>query len=377
MANNEFSTKSVGLIFEEIRARAISLGFCLCGAVGVEEPRYYSIYESWLNKRHHGTMIYLDSDRHRRLRRDPSILVPWARSALVLGWPYLLSDSSSAEPVGLIAGYAASEDYHLALPRILMKLIIDLPEIFGCPVQSQIFTDSAPILERELGVRAGLGWIGKNSCLLNSNHGSAFVLVEVFLDQDLPVSSEIQMDRCGQCHRCIDACPTGCILPDRTIDAGRCLSALTIENKESLPKEFQAAVGNHLFGCDVCQSVCPWNRSKKRINDAPPSLDEREMISLLSIDEAEFRARFTGSALLRVKRRGLMRNLCVVLGNLRSHAAVPTLGSILANDPDPMIRLSAALALIGIDPGLAKELILKQLPSESDPVFLDGICKWI
>ena len=167
-------------IEEEIKARAISLGFCLCGSVGMEESRYYSIYETWLNQRHNGTMAYLSSDRHRLLRRNPSFLVPWAKSALVLAWPYLLSAKSPVEPVGLIAGFAASEDYHLALPRILAKLIDELPLIFGLPVQSQVFTDSAPILERELGVRAGLGWIGKNSCLLNPDHGSAFLLAEVF-----------------------------------------------------------------------------------------------------------------------------------------------------------------------------------------------------
>ena len=377
MVANEFSTKSIDLIFEEIKARAISLGFCLCGSVRMETSKYYSVYESWLNKRHHGSMTYLDSDRHRLLRRDPSILVPWAKSALVLAWPYLLSDTSPADPIGLIAGYAGSEDYHLALPRILRQLTDELPAIFGRPVQSEVFTDSAPILERELGVRAGLGWIGKNSCLLNPDKGSAFLLAEVFLDQELPVSSEVQPDRCGHCRRCIDACPTGCILPDRTIDAGRCLSTLTIENKGLIPKEFLPAAGNRLFGCDVCQSVCPWNRSRKRINVDPPMLDEQEMISFLAIDEAQFQTRFAGSALLRVKRRGLIRNLCAVLGNLHSRAAVPALGSVLSRDPDPMVRLSAASALMGIDPGLAKELISRHLPSESDPVFLAGILEWI
>lgn len=377
MANNEFPTKSINLTYEEIKARAFSLGFCLCGSVRMEESKYYSVYESWLNKQHHGSMVYLDSDRHRTIRRDPSILVPWAKSVLVLAWPYLLSDTSPSEPVGLIAGYAASEDYHLALPRILAKLIDELPEVFGYPVQSQIFADSAPILERELGVRAGLGWIGKNSCLLNPDHGSAFLLAEVFLDQELPDGNETQAERCGQCHRCIDACPTGCILPDRTIDAGRCLSALTIENKGPLPREFHSAVGNRLFGCDVCQSVCPWNQSRKKIKVDPPTLDEKEMIALLSIDDVGFHARFTGSPLWRVKRRGLIRNLCTVLGNLRSSAAVPALGSVLSSDPDPMIRLSAATALMNIDPGMAKELISRHLATETDPVFLDGIREWI
>jgi epoxyqueuosine reductase len=377
MENYSKSLQSIDSLPQKIKARAESLGFCLCGITGVEELEKYPIFERWLDGNHFGSMDYLNSGRHRDLRQHPLRLVPWARSILVLAWPYMLGDSTPTGQNGLIAGYAGSIDYHIALPRILQPLIDELPRLFGLPVRSQIYTDSAPILERELAVRAGLGWIGKNSCLINPQYGSSFLLAELFIDQELPAEEGTPIDRCGQCTRCIDACPSQCILPDRTIDAGLCLSALTIENKGAIPRQFHPAVSNRLFGCDRCQSVCPWNRSRGKIDPVSNSLDQAEMISLLSIDESQFRTRFKNTAFMRLKRHGLIRNLCTVLGNLRSLDAVPVLESILANDPDPMIRLYAAAALIQIDPVPSRELISGVIARETDAAFLEGIREWM
>jgi len=349
MENQNSCYTSIESISNKIKARAVNLGFCLFGITSIKKPEQYNKYETWLAANQHGDMEYLDSERHRNLRQDPLNLVPWAKSILVLAWPYLLSDSSAKPHHGVIAGYAGEHDYHHFLPNIIESLISELPMLFGGPVQSQVFTDSAPILERELAVRAGLGWIGRNSCLIHPDHGSAFLLAELFIDQELPATNEKYIDLCGKCHRCVDACPTQCILPDHTIDAERCLSNLTIENKGLIPQEFLPFIENRVLGCDLCQSVCPWNQSRKKIDPNPRSFDEQEMISLLSINDERFQKQFSETVFLRLKRHGLIRNLCAVLGNLKSTSAIPALESVFLNDPSPIARRSAEEALFRID----------------------------
>ena len=312
-------------------------------------------------------MEYLNSDRHQNLRQKPTNLIPWARTIVVLGWPYALNRSSGEEQCGQIAGYVGSEDYHLMIPNVVQPLLVELPKLCGSPLQAQVFCDSAPILERELGVRAGLGWIGKNSCLINPVVGSAFLLAEVFLDIQIAPDPPNVHDRCGNCHRCIDACPAGCILPDRTIDASRCISALTIEEKRVIPRDAIKAIGNRVFGCDVCQIVCPWNRIKGVENQTESlSLSLTEMDTLLTISEIEFKERFGRSSFWRSKRPGLIRNLIMVLGNLGYSASQSNLIQLLENDPDPVIRISAAGALQTIDSMTGHEYIALQLSRERD-----------
>ena len=312
-------------------------------------------------------MEYLSSDRHRNLRKQPTNLAPWARTIVVLGWPYSLNRSSGNEQCGQIAGYVSSEDYHLKIPCILQPLLDSLPELCNSTVQTQVFCDSAPILERELGVRAGLGWIGRNSCLINPTVGSAILLAEVFLDIEIAPDSLFAHDRCGNCHRCIDACPAGCILPDRTIDASRCISALTIEEKGSIPPDAARIIGNRVFGCDVCQAVCPWNQSHKSVNQIENlSLSLSEMDALLTINETEFKERFGRSAFMRSKRRGLIRNLTTVIGNLGFSGSHANLIELFEHDPDPVIRISAAGALLAIDPVNGHEYISLQVSTEKD-----------
>jgi epoxyqueuosine reductase len=175
-----------------------------------------------------------------------------------------------------------------------------------------------------------------------------------------------QEDRCGNCHRCIDACPTSCILPDRTIDAKRCISALTIETKGSLTPSLQEKVGNHVFGCDVCQSVCPWNKRSETADPLSSSLTLERMTSLLSLQENDFRVRFLNTVFIRGKCRGFVRNLCAVLGNLKSTASLEKLSELLASDPDPVIRVSAATAMMSIDPTIARQKIMDSLAKEPD-----------
>lgn len=345
----------------EIKARAKSLGFCLCGFTSLEEMQDYPIFEKWLAEKQNGEMTYLESDRHRLFRERPQNLVPWAKTAIMLAWPYTLNYMSDKALSGQIAGYVGIEDYHLLLPRTLQPLLDELPNILGKPVQAQVYCDTAPILERELGVRAGLGWIGRNSCLINPEFGSAFLLVEVFLDASLPPDAPYKEDRCGNCHRCINACPANCINPNRTIDANRCISALTIEGKGTTPEKYSRVIGTRVFGCDVCQSVCPWNlKNKSAALSKTKSLSVSEMNSLLAISEESFRDQFKDSAITRAKRRGLIRNLCAVIGNINGQECIDNLVKLLETDPDPVIRASAAQALITLGPGKIKSEILSK-----------------
>jgi epoxyqueuosine reductase len=333
-------------ILGQIEARAKSLGFCLCGVIQANEMTEYRRYLEWLEQGNYGCMGYLDTERHRELRQDPRKLSPWVRSIVVLAWPYELNRSSGAEQYGQIAGYVDGEDYHIALPRILKSLVDELPLLFGGDIRVQVYTDSAPILERELAVRAGLGWIGKNSCLIHPEHGSSFLLTELFLDQEISSRSPQITDHCGTCHRCVDACPTSCIRLDRTIDARQCISAWTIEDKGVFSENQQKLISNRLFGCDICQAVCPWNKS---VNVASAgqgkNLPVKEMIALLSITETEFKTRFRASAISRAKRPGLIRNLCAVLGNLGSVESIKPLKELLSSEPDPLIYPTAQMAL--------------------------------
>jgi epoxyqueuosine reductase len=358
----------------QIKARATSLGFCLCGVTSTDEMHDYPIFENWLIDKQYGCMTYLASDRHRLLRKKPQDLAPWAQSVIVLAWPYTLNRASEDSESGQIAGYAGSEDYHTLLPRTLQPMLDELPEMCGKPVRAQVFCDSAPILERELGVRAGLGWIGRNSCLINPEIGSAFLLAEIFLEIDLPSDTPLTDDRCGNCRRCIVTCPTGCINPNRTIDADRCISALTIELKGLIPQEYSETIGNRVFGCDLCQAVCPWNnKTSTGAQGKANSWSVAEMNELLTLSEASFREQFKDNSILRAKRRGLIRNLGVVIGNLKSKAAYANLVKLLETDPDPVIRISAASALLKIDPENAGQQISRLASVEEDPEFRDEL----
>lgn len=367
MTSPDSEIQSSEKVVLEIKARAESLGFSLCVVTDAGPLSGFPRYEKWLQERRHGNMTYLNSERHRTSRAAPTNLVPWVKSILVLAWPYRLNTFDESDIRGLIAGYVGAEDYHLSLPRILQPLVDGLPALVGREVRVQIFTDSAPILERELAARAGLGWIGKNSCLINPRFGSAFLLAEVFLDCELPPDAPFQEDHCGTCRRCIDACPTGCILPDHTIDASRCISALTIETRGILTSAEQRAIGNHLFGCDICQSVCPWNSKVDTYAPDACSQSQEQMISLLSIGNEEFRTRFRNSAILRSKRSGLVRNACAVLGNLRSRPSLERLKAICESDPDSVLRVTAGRALLEIDPVPARESIKQFIADETNP----------
>jgi epoxyqueuosine reductase len=333
---------------QTIKDKARQLGFILAGVTTPDPPPHISTFENWLAQRRHGTMEYLATERSRARRADPRQILPECKAILVLATPYNPPLSFKGEGFGergQIAAYARSEDYHDTLPSRMKELVEFIEQQVGSPVRNRWYTDTGPILERDLAQRAGIGWIGKNTCLIHPRQGSYFLLSEILLDLALEPDPPFTTDHCGTCTRCIDACPTDCILPDRTLDASRCISYLTIELKDEVPKELREKIGNWVFGCDICQQVCPWNRFAKEGDPAfgddcstPPLAGE------LLISKQEFNQRFKGSPVKRAKRRGYLRNVAVALGNTGDMHMLPVLQNAL-NDEEPMIREHAQWAI--------------------------------
>ena len=336
---------------QTIKEQARRLGFPLAGVTAPEPPPHFSTFERWLDAGQHGNMAYLADGRARARRGDPRLILPECQSILVLAAPY--ADPRSAEasdqpgPSGRVAAYAWGDDYHDVFPARLKELVAFIEAEVGHPVPNRYYTDTGPLLERDLAQRAGLGWIGKNTCLINPKHGSYFLLAEILLGIGLEPDPPFLNDHCGTCTRCIQACPTDCILPDRTINARRCISYLTIELKEDIPEELRPLLGDWVFGCDVCQMVCPWNRfASERVDGTfSPRLDvsRPNLIHELELTPETFNRKFKGNPVKRAKRRGYLRNVAVALGNSQNREVLPALENAL-DDPEPLVREHAAWA---------------------------------
>jgi epoxyqueuosine reductase len=300
-------------------------------------------------------MDYLATERSRARRADPRQILPECRSILVLATPYRpplpgeegLRVSEHFQPH--IASYAQGDDYHDILPVRMQELVQFIESQVGRSITNRWYTDTGPILERDLAQRAGIGWIGKNTCLIHPGHGSYFLLSEILLDLELEPDAPFITDHCGTCTRCIEACPTDCILPNRTIDATRCISYLTIELKESIPLELREKIGDWVFGCDICQQVCPWNRFAV---EADPAFDAKTppqtLTEELDLTPQAFNQRFKRSPIKRAKRRGYLRNVAVALGNTGDRHALPVLQNALT-DEEPMVREHAQWAIDQIE----------------------------
>jgi epoxyqueuosine reductase len=343
---------------ERIKIKSRQLGFILAGVTLPEPPPHYSTFERWLAQGHQGTMNYLADERSRTRRADPKQILPECKSILVLATPYFPPSRAERSNsvveaqgegentiTGNIASYARGADYHDILPARMKELVQFIEAQVGGPVKNRWYTDTGPILERDLAQRAGIGWIGKNTCLINPRQGSYFLLSEIFLDLALEPDPPFTTDHCGTCTRCVQACPTDCILPDRTLDATRCISYLTIELKDDIPLELRHKIGDWVFGCDICQQVCPWNRFASEGDSAfdsktpPPSLTEE-----LTLTPQAFNQHFKRTPIQRAKRRGYLRNVAVALGNTGDMHILPVLQNAL-NDEERMIREHARWAM--------------------------------
>jgi epoxyqueuosine reductase len=371
---------------ERIKAEAYRLGFDLAGVTAPEVPPHFAEYKDWVEKGRQAEMDYLASQRAIERRADPRLILLECRSILVLGMRYpdpreaeiYQSAKTSTGPSGKVAAYAWGEDYHDLIPEKLKALVSFIENEVGEPVPNRWYTDTGPILERDLAQRAGLGWIGKNTCLIDPNSGSYYLLAEILLGITLEPDEPIRTDHCGTCTRCLEACPTACILPDRTLDAGRCISYLTIELKGPIPEDLRPLLGDWIFGCDICQEVCPWNlRFSKAVGKTglqprqgvpKPSLRDE-----LSLSPAGFNQKFKGSPVKRAKRRGYMRNVVVALGNIGGIEDIPALEKVLLEEIEPLVRRHAAWALARIGADAAVEALKKAAHSESDSAVLDEI----
>jgi epoxyqueuosine reductase len=369
-----------------LKAEALRLGFHLVGVTTPQPPDHVSVFENWLRQGRHGEMNYLATGHSRRCRAAPDQVLPECESVLALGILYSPSvktqPASQAETLsGRIASYAWGKDYHSVLAGRLEALANFIEAKTGHPIPRRCYTDSGPVLERDLAQRAGLGWIGKNTCLINPHLGSYFFLAEILLGIPLEPDQPFHADRCGSCTRCIEACPTNCILPDRTLDASRCISYLTIELKGPIPKAMRPLVGNWVFGCDICQQVCPWNsRETPSRQDQPLELAFTARVDMpqpaltqeIKLTPQAFNLRFKGNPVKRAKRGGYLRNVAVALGNSHNPAAIPDLVQALINEPDTLVRRHVAWALGQIGSPIAHRVLQQAIKTEKDPeVYLE------
>jgi epoxyqueuosine reductase len=342
-------------------------------------PLHYPVYEKWLSAGRQGTMAYLATERARQRRANPSLILEDCQSVLVLGIrypsPLEIPADKTAEPHGRVASYAWGDDYHWVIPARLDQLIGRLEKIIGKPVDRRAYTDTGPILEREFSQAAGLGWIGKNTCLISPTQGSYFLLAEIFLNVGIEPDPPFLPDRCGSCTRCITACPTHCIMPDRTLDANRCISYLTIEHKGTIAPDLRPLMGDWIFGCDVCQAVCPWNirfthPDSEPVFAARPDVPRPTLRSELYLTPQEFNRKFRRSPVLRAKRRGYLRNIAITLGNAKDPAGVSDLANALLSDTEPLVRAHAAWALGQIGTQEARLNLESAHKREVDPAVL-------
>jgi epoxyqueuosine reductase len=359
-----------------IKEEAHKLGFVLAGITTPDPPDHLEQVDSWLSSGYHGTMEWIAGDDSRSKRADPRLILPECQSILVLAIPYPHPRGNLHG--GNIAAYALNQDYHLVLEKRLQLLVQKLEGWAGGPVPNRWYTDTGPILEKELARRAGLGWMGKNTLLINRENGSYFLLAEILLGIELLPDPPHTESFCGSCTRCLETCPTGALVAPYTLDARRCTSYLTIENREGIPLDLRTRMGDWVFGCDICQLVCPWNKPGAEYHGILEELQPRQelvdldLIAELKLTQDEFSARFRGSPIKRARRRGYLRSTAVALGNRGEADAVPALTAAL-NDEEELVRGHAAWALGRIGGSLARQVLEAAEQKESHPAVRDEI----
>jgi epoxyqueuosine reductase len=368
---------------QALEQRAHEEGFSLVGITTAAASDHIDFYRSWVGDGRHGEMAYLARPDAVRRRGDLSETLADVRSCVVVAHEYRVDDPPGVpddRSRAVFARYARGDDYHDVMRDKLERLLSWLADQVEGGVRGKAYVDTGPLLEREIGARAGLGWFGKNTVLINPSRGSYFFLGVLLLDLELPPDDPFTEDRCGSCSACLDACPTGALLGRDAsgapvIDARRCISYLTIELRGAIPTELRPAMGNRVFGCDICQEVCPWNArfshpASEPAYSARTELDGPSLVALadllLAVDESGFRKELAGSPVLRAKRVGLLRNVAVALGNWGSVEAIPVLERAL-DDSSPLVRAHAGWALGRVASRAAKEALGRRLGLEQDP----------
>lgn len=348
-----------------LQQRARELGFDVCRVTSAAPPASAAQLTRWLEAGHHGEMAWLARNADKRI--DPTQVLAGVRSVVCLAVSYAApgdvavtksraqkssATESLAAPVsGVVARYARHADYHDVLAAPLRQLTDFLNDLGGPDTRSLWYVDTGPILERDLAQRAGVGFIGKHTNLISRELGNWFFLAEILTTLELEPDGP-EKNHCGSCTRCLSACPTRAITAPFQLEARRCISYLTIELKGAIPVEFRRAIGTRIYGCDDCLAVCPWNRFARESSLLRPharaDLTAPDLLELLALDDAGFKRRFAGTPLLRTKRRGLLRNVCVALGNTGDPRALPALARAAA-DPEPLIAEHAAWAIAEIE----------------------------
>ncbi|MSQ06537.1 MAG: tRNA epoxyqueuosine(34) reductase QueG [Dehalococcoidia bacterium] len=375
-----------------IKQYALELGFDLVRVTSADE--FLRDRDIALERLGRGLMDGLPWYTAERIRRGsrPQELLPGARSIICLGLSYWRGDEPAADPepaggstgspraglalAGRVARYAQGLDYHTVMKRRMRECVAGLSARLDRSIAARWYVDDGPMLDRAAAARAGLGWFGKNTNILTSSHGSWVVLGQIITDLELEPDLPLKKS-CGQCRRCIPACPTGALAAEApyVIDNTRCISYLTIEHRGAIPRELRPLMQDWVFGCDLCQEVCPVNRAAQPSRETTfgrKDLALLELVGLLSMTEAEFRARFRGTPILRAKRAGLQRNACVALGNRRDSAATPALARAL-REGEPLVRSHAAWALGQICGVEAKASLEQAREQEADSEVLAEI----
>jgi epoxyqueuosine reductase len=352
-----------------VRCAALNEGFVSAGFARLERLNERDdFFSQWLAEGRAGEMAWLARDPERRL--DPRLLDSRLQSVISLAYPYAPAPPPPIdwreELRGRIAAYAIGADYHAT---VLMKArrVAAVLERQEPAATFRLYVDTGPLLEREWAARARLGWFGRNTNLINRYHGSYFFLAEILTDLALEPSAEPYREHCGTCRECLDLCPTGALSQGYRLEPRICISYLTIEHRGVIARELRPQLGNWIFGCDICQEVCPWNSDRAAIE---PSCDELmpSLGEILALDAEGFSRRFRNSAIKRAKRKGLLRNAAIALGNSGNPAAIPILGRVLEGEPEPLIRAHAAWAVGRLGGRIAQAILERRRMRDPDEI---------
>ena len=341
--NNFLTKKDLSLLAEQIKLWSSELGFSSIGITDIDLSQDQRYLEKWLEKDYHGEMKYME--RHGKKRSQPAELVEGTKRIISLSMNYLPENYNGLELLkedkkAFVSGYARGRDYHKIMRSRLKKLVSKIK--VHSSHENRVFVDSAPVLEKALAQKAGLGWIGKNTLLLNKNAGSYFFLGEIYTDLELPIDEPEIVNHCGSCTSCMDVCPTKAFEGPNQLDARKCISYLTIEYKGSIKEELRPMMGNRIFGCDDCQIFCPWNKFLKITDEADfkprHNLDDIDLSNLFMWSEEEFLKKTQGSPIRRAGYESWLRNIAIALGNAESSVEVLRVLHSRKDDPSEIVK---------------------------------------